>query len=429
VETYTFTYTRELKVETISLNAQVLHRFGYDPNGNRVADKRQDGTLVYYVGGYYEYSVNGTETHTTKYYGSEAMRVDNDLRFILSDHLGSTSVVTDGSGNYLAQQRYDAWGSTRYIDGAIPTDKEYTGQRHSRDVGLYDYKARWYDPLLGRFLMEDTIIPQQGVMRLDRYSGMMNNPIRLKDPTGNMVACEKDEKCVSIGNSGKDFLNKLEEAGLTEEYEKYQDLKNTPGWWNGNKSDHLTILQYLQLLYSIEHSGSGNDISSEFWKEVTVRDFYAICGDKCNPGSILDILNYISKKLLTIVRDVSPKSMANREKMGELDNLNKTDYVSAFINPKEEWKTGCGNGDMPCTWGNTNLKDCTPESCSWLFVNNPDLDMNAVRERFTYAETQSNSKVPSTKADNFYLMAGTGNKLIIMTENQRKCIYFGNGCP
>jgi hypothetical protein len=74
-----------------------------------VADKHQDGTLVYYVGGYYEYSVNGSETHTTKYYGGEAMRVDNDLCYILSDHLGSTSVVTDGRGT--------TWRSSATTDG------------------------------------------------------------------------------------------------------------------------------------------------------------------------------------------------------------------------------------------------------------------------------------------------------------------------
>jgi RHS repeat-associated protein len=192
VDTYSFTYTRELKVKTISLNAQVLHTFGYDANGNRVAERKSDGTLVYFVGEYYEYSVNGSETHETKYYGREAMRVDNDLRFILTDHLGSTSIVTDGNGENPLEQRYDAWGKTRYTDGVIPTDKEYTGQRHSRDIGLYDYKARWYDPLLGRFLMEDTIIPNQGVMRLDRYSGMMNNPLKYIDPSGNNPECGPD---------------------------------------------------------------------------------------------------------------------------------------------------------------------------------------------------------------------------------------------
>ncbi|MBN1315656.1 MAG: hypothetical protein JXA42_09320, partial [Anaerolineales bacterium] len=105
-DTYTFTYTDFLKVETISLNSQVLHRFGYDANGVRVAERRADGTLVFFVGEYYEYSVLGTETHERKYYGREAMRLDGTLYFILTDHLGSTSTITDDSGGYLASQGY-----------------------------------------------------------------------------------------------------------------------------------------------------------------------------------------------------------------------------------------------------------------------------------------------------------------------------------
>ena len=35
-----------------------------------------DGTLVFFVGEYYEYSVNGAETHERKYYGREAMHLD-----------------------------------------------------------------------------------------------------------------------------------------------------------------------------------------------------------------------------------------------------------------------------------------------------------------------------------------------------------------
>jgi YD repeat-containing protein len=45
-DSYTFTYTDFLKVETISRGAQVLHRFGYDANGVRVAERRSDGRAI-----------------------------------------------------------------------------------------------------------------------------------------------------------------------------------------------------------------------------------------------------------------------------------------------------------------------------------------------------------------------------------------------
>jgi hypothetical protein len=53
------------------------------------------------------------------------------------------------------------------------------------------YKARWFDPALGRFLQPDTIVPlaSQGVMAHDRYAGMNNNPVRYNDPSGHDVGC------------------------------------------------------------------------------------------------------------------------------------------------------------------------------------------------------------------------------------------------
>ncbi|MEA3439507.1 MAG: hypothetical protein U9R58_04420, partial [Chloroflexota bacterium] len=81
-----------------------------------------------------------------------AMRVqDNnggdDVYYLLSDHLGSTSVTTDSDGDYIAELRYTAWGTVRYSSGETPTDYTYTGQRSEVDsFGLMYYNARWYDP-------------------------------------------------------------------------------------------------------------------------------------------------------------------------------------------------------------------------------------------------------------------------------------------
>jgi hypothetical protein len=53
------------------------------------------------------------------------------------------------------------------------------------------YKARWYDPLLGRFNQADSIVPAstQGIQAWDRYAYVSNNPILHNDPTGHDVGC------------------------------------------------------------------------------------------------------------------------------------------------------------------------------------------------------------------------------------------------
>lgn len=67
----------------------------------------------------------------------------------------------------------------------MPTDRQFTGQRRESGLGLYDYNARFYDPLLGRFIQADTIVPDhRNPQLLNRYSYAGNNPIRYNDPDG-----------------------------------------------------------------------------------------------------------------------------------------------------------------------------------------------------------------------------------------------------
>ena len=61
----------------------------------------------------------------------------------------------------------------------------FTGQRGEPALGLYDYKARFYDPVLGRFLQADTIIPGAGnPLAWDRYAYSYGNPVKYIDPDG-----------------------------------------------------------------------------------------------------------------------------------------------------------------------------------------------------------------------------------------------------
>jgi RHS repeat-associated protein len=61
----------------------------------------------------------------------------------------------------------------------------YTGKRLDRETGLYYYGARYYDPVLGKFITPDTIVPNpNNPQDLNRYSYCSNNPINYTDPTG-----------------------------------------------------------------------------------------------------------------------------------------------------------------------------------------------------------------------------------------------------
>jgi len=96
-------------------------------------------------------------------------------------------VTLDANGNKLGEMKYTPFGETRYATGSVPTDRRFTGQRQE-DSGfgsLYDYGARFYSPLVGRFLSADAIVPNPNdPQQLNRYVYVGNNPIRNTDPTG-----------------------------------------------------------------------------------------------------------------------------------------------------------------------------------------------------------------------------------------------------
>ncbi len=124
------------------------------------------------------------------------------LNWLLGDHLGSTTITADASGNKAAELRYKAWGETRYSYGTTTTRRQYTGQvSEMTTIGLCFYGARFYDPALSRFASADSIIPGAGqVQAWDRYAAMGNNPVKYIDPTGHAQACADGDEGGGCGN-------------------------------------------------------------------------------------------------------------------------------------------------------------------------------------------------------------------------------------
>ncbi|MBI9049674.1 MAG: RHS repeat-associated core domain-containing protein [Anaerolineaceae bacterium] len=122
------------------------------------------------------------------------------LNWLLSDHLGSSSITTTADGTWNSEIRYSAFGETRYSSGITPTVYRYTGQLEQADVNLYYYNARYYDAALGRFIQADTIIPSVGDLQsYDRYTYVSNNPVIYTDPSGHNQDCGiNDPYCNAI---------------------------------------------------------------------------------------------------------------------------------------------------------------------------------------------------------------------------------------
>src|SRR4030095_16548237 len=114
--------------------------FVYDGDGQQVRGTG-GGITTTYISNYYEWNTN--TGLAKKYYYADGQRVamrDNaTLSFILTDHLGSTSLTATSTGVFSTEVRYRAWGPIRYTSGTTATTFLFTGQRFQSEIGLYYY--------------------------------------------------------------------------------------------------------------------------------------------------------------------------------------------------------------------------------------------------------------------------------------------------
>ena len=222
--TYNLAYDAENRLSTVSGAASAT--YVYDGDGVRVKSAAGGATTVT-IGSYFEWT--GSSSTMKRYYeagGSRiGMRQGSTLYWLVSDHLGSTSVTANASGGLYGRLLYKAWGEQRWSSGTTPTTYRYTGQRRESNINLYWYGSRWYDDALGRFIQPDTLcqiglsgsgnslaltvsyseidtleqyntinqIPNgiaytaqapQHPQNLDRYHYAANNPLKYVDDTG-----------------------------------------------------------------------------------------------------------------------------------------------------------------------------------------------------------------------------------------------------
>jgi RHS repeat-associated protein len=95
----------------------------------------------------------------------------------------SVIATTDAAGNVLDTAAYDAWGVV--TAGGIPEGHGYAGERQDPYTGLVFLRARWYHPVLGRFLTPDRAdFDPQDTRTLHRYLYTMGDPLNRIDPSG-----------------------------------------------------------------------------------------------------------------------------------------------------------------------------------------------------------------------------------------------------
>jgi len=97
--------------------------------------------------------------------------------------------LADASGTITDRYSYDAFGNLQGHQGATGNPYLYTGQQYDATTGLYDLRARYYDPSTGRFLSQDVAgFNQVSPTNLNRYLYGASSPVNGMDPSGHDFA-------------------------------------------------------------------------------------------------------------------------------------------------------------------------------------------------------------------------------------------------
>ena len=191
-----YSYDRENRLTNAAKFGGMMPRanesvnYQYDALGRRVVrqDKKSGRTEFTHDGMDViqdRFEKNDGSTSTTNYING--LGIDDKLKltngttskYFLTDHLGSTVGMSDTNGNITESATYDSFGNKT---GTLSTRYGYTGREADEKTGLMYYRARQYDPQIGRFTSEDPIGFAGGDINL--YGYVKNNPLSSTDPSG-----------------------------------------------------------------------------------------------------------------------------------------------------------------------------------------------------------------------------------------------------
>jgi RHS repeat-associated protein len=195
---YTWDFENRLTAVTLASGGAVTYE--YDPFGRRIYSGNPSGTTIYvYDGDNISEELSGTGAVQERYtYGPG---VDEPLVgqrqpkifYYEADGLGSVTSLTDPTGAVAATYTYNSFGFLTNSTGSATNWFRYTGRQFDSNTALYYYRARYYDPVAGRFLRED---PMRFAAGTDFYTYVQNNPANLSDPTG-LCATGKGQQTVN----------------------------------------------------------------------------------------------------------------------------------------------------------------------------------------------------------------------------------------
>jgi RHS repeat-associated protein len=138
--------------------------YRYDPFGRRIYKSSSAGTSIFAYDGFnLTEEANSTGSAVARYV--QTQNVDESLAILRSsvtsyyeaDGLGSITSLSSAAGALAQTYTFDSFGNKTASSGSLTNSLQYTGRELDSETMLYFIRARYFDPVSGRFLSEDPI--------------------------------------------------------------------------------------------------------------------------------------------------------------------------------------------------------------------------------------------------------------------------------
>jgi len=207
--------------------------YTYNGDGLRASKAVTEGGATETTKYLYEYDKpvleldgSGNETAYSVYGGNTLISrtVDGETLYYLYNGHGDVIQLTDANGSVAMTYKYDAFGNVTTATGTQATPYRYSGYQFDEETGLYYLNARYYNPVVARFVSADTYYGQASdPLSLNLYTYCHNEPMMYWDPTGhddidlNSLLASMTALTASINEltaTVNDLTNSLIDSGL-----------------------------------------------------------------------------------------------------------------------------------------------------------------------------------------------------------------------
>ena len=179
-------------------NGQLV-KFLYNEDREAAAEEESDGNVIRYIRGLGLISSDSEKAKTYYHYVSDEQ---GSITHVINGEEKESGELPqeDVQSRVLNHYEYDAFGNTIRCEEQVENRFRYQGEQYDPITQQYYLRARYYNPVIGRFIQEDTYYGDG----LNLYTYCRNNPILNHDPTGhgtkeNSPYSRKEQQYIDAG--------------------------------------------------------------------------------------------------------------------------------------------------------------------------------------------------------------------------------------